>query len=121
LNYSLIDENALDGMNYYRIVQFDFDGSFVQTQVETVIFDAKSVWSVYPNPAKDQLTISTSSDESIDQIDVYSSQGTLLKSFAENTSEGRVEINIGDFANGSYLIRVSTKSSVFHAKIQKAD
>jgi hypothetical protein len=119
--YSYVDRNAIAGINYYRIEQFDFDGSFIQTEVKTVVFKSKTECLVYPNPARDQIIITTSSDEYISRIDVFSAQGTLIKTFTENNNHGRAEINISDWANGSYLLRISSDSKVFYAKIQKVD
>jgi hypothetical protein len=121
LYYSYVDRNAKAGINYYRIEQLDFDGSSTITEVRTVVFETKAETVVYPNPATDQFIISMSNNESISQIDVFSAQGTLIESIVQGNNQGRIELNCGSWANGSYLIRIATATSVFYHKVQKVD
>ncbi|MEZ4980275.1 MAG: hypothetical protein R2769_01550 [Saprospiraceae bacterium] len=40
-NYQFIDENPEKGLNYYRLKQMDFDGSFEYSDVVSVIYSEK--------------------------------------------------------------------------------
>ena len=59
---------------------------------------------VYPNPAKDRLTIE--SEEIIRQCEIYDLTGQLVKTL-ENDSE-RMEISVEALPAGIYLIRLVT-------------
>lgn len=57
IDYSSYDENPVNGTNYYRIKQTDFDGKFIYSEIRQVKFTGSTVISVYPNP-NDGNTIS---------------------------------------------------------------
>ena len=59
---------------------------------------------VYPNPAKDRLTIE--SEEIIRQCEIYDLTGQLVKTL-ENDSE-RMEISIEALPAGTYLVKLIT-------------
>ena len=61
---------------------------------------------VYPNPAKDRLTIE--SEEIIRQCEIYDLTGQLVKTL-ENDSE-RMEISIEALPAGTYLVKLVTDS-----------
>jgi len=122
LYYNQIDEKALDGTNYYRIKQVDIDGSAIFTEVKSVSFESDGLWSIYPNPALDRVTISTTGGSvSIKSIVLFSSQGEMLQRFNFENESSVLEIYLGDYAAGSYLLQIETASSTFHAKLQKVN
>ncbi len=57
IDYNSYDENPVNGTNYYRIKQTDFDGKFIYSEIRQVKFTGSTVISVYPNP-NDGNTIS---------------------------------------------------------------
>ncbi|MDR2963311.1 MAG: thiol protease/hemagglutinin PrtT [Bacteroidales bacterium] len=73
--------------------------------------------SIYPNPASDRLTI-TSTDEirSVHIVDIAGKQQTI--SYA-NLNDG-VEINISSLSNGAYILRYETAQGSFaHTFVKK--
>jgi hypothetical protein len=58
-NYYVYDDSPADGMNYYRLQQYDMDGSKKLFGVKAVIFKGLNVISVaaYPNPVKNKLAV----------------------------------------------------------------
>ncbi len=58
--------------------------------------------SVFPNPAQDFVQLSSKS--SIESIQIYASNGSLLKSISGSDSNEKIDID--DFAHGSYLIKL---------------
>ena len=61
---------------------------------------------VYPNPAKDRLTVE--SEEVIRQCEIYDITGQLVKTL-ENDSE-RMEISVEALPAGTYLVKLVTDS-----------
>ena len=53
-NYNSYDESPLNGVNYYRLKQYDFDGRFNASEVKSLRFDggAGLIITVSPNPAR---------------------------------------------------------------------
>ena len=61
--YSAIDRNPYTAINYYRLKQVDFDGSFEYSQVITInSHPAGAAIRTYPNPAGDYLDLEINSN-----------------------------------------------------------
>jgi hypothetical protein len=58
---------------------------------------------IYPNPATDEVTIS--SDKPFSKIEIYSVTGELIKQLS-NIAENLVKISIGDYTSGMYFIKI---------------
>lgn len=72
---------------------------------------SETEFSIYPNPAKDFVTVS--SDDAIYQIDVIDLQGRVLASHTSST------IPVANLAQGTYLLRITTGNGVSIRKIVK--
>jgi hypothetical protein len=70
-------------------------------------------FSIYPNPATDQLNINLK--ERATQIDVYTLSGQLVKSVQPKTNT----INIQEVESGIYLVRVMVGSKVSTSRLIK--
>ena len=71
--------------------------------------------SVYPNPAKDEINISTS--ELINSIKVYSLLGKLIKE--QKTSGTHARLNISTFEKGMYIIAIESNGKTNQLRIIK--
>ncbi len=104
-----------DGDGYYRIIDeahnvvVDGTGEF-KDMIYSIISVEQSgavgemsalAYKVYPNPAKDILTIK---GENMNQIMIYNSLGQLVKSIECN--DNAVEVDVKNFKNGMYFINV---------------
>ncbi len=57
-NYSYLDANPLNGVNYYRLAQHDTDGKINYAGITSVTFNLKGdELNVYPNPFLNQLNV----------------------------------------------------------------
>lgn len=74
-------------------------GVYATTNLATTNF-YKLDFGIYPNPSKDLVTISTSSE--IKEKTIYDLQGKLIKSIKNNSKE----LSISDLSNGVYLLKV---------------
>lgn len=66
-----------------------------------------SSFTIYPNPVKDQLTI-TSENEKITSIKIINVTGKTIKVFTENITT----INVADLPKGLYLLQIQTDKRV---------
>ena len=53
-NYQFIDELALDGLSYYRLIQYDEDGKYTYSSIVSVNGAGEKgiIWNIYPNPSE---------------------------------------------------------------------
>ena len=63
---------------------------------------------LYPNPAKRRLTIEAS--EPINMLEIYNTNGALISK--QSNCSDKIEINVQTYAPGTYLIRLTTDSTV---------
>ncbi|PSL25141.1 T9SS type A sorting domain-containing protein [Dyadobacter jiangsuensis] len=92
-------------ISYYRLKQFDYDGKFEYSKVITVKSDAAIV-KVYPNPAQDYLTVSGISQKQ--PFSIVDGNGRVV---IEGQVTNMQQINIRNFVNGRYVVRVGEVSS----------
>jgi hypothetical protein len=62
---------------------------------------------IFPNPAKEELTIISSASNNL--ISIYNLQGILVKQL--HVSEAESKINITDLLNGMYVIEIKNKAN----------
>lgn len=79
------------------------DDIFVQTEVTSITADLKSNISIYPNPAKNILTIE-SNEETIGRIDILDSEGKRIRMI--NNIRTRQQLDVSGFNNGIYMVLI---------------
>lgn len=72
--------------------------------------------ALYPNPAHDILTIGQSGAP-IDKIEIFTINGQSV--YAISNPETKQEINVQNFSQGIYMVRISSKDSVLIKKFVK--
>lgn len=107
--YSIIDENPKDGLNYYRLIQTDFDGKTEEFQAKAISFSDNNnenniemlITKVYPNPFSTNFTVEylTSSNQPL-QIMVLNLNGIKL---IEESIIPKIGYNSFNFNNVSQL------------------
>ncbi len=103
--YTFTDKNYLDGINYYRLVQVDFDGTTEFSAIKNVVISKGKKWDLFPNPINDKLSIRTAIEGEF-IINVYDSKGALAK-YTVITIDGNViELDLAALLNGLYFVNV---------------
>jgi PKD repeat protein len=98
---------------YNVTVTVTHDGCTVSTTREVVVdkvlstsqFEENRKLSIFPNPAKDEITIALNSKTLVNpKIEIYSLEGKKVKEIYEFGSE--VKISLTDFSKGVYLVKL---------------
>ena len=72
--------------------------------------------SIYPNPVRDALMISTSNNSIIQKISIYTLQGREI--FSEIYSSNNVQIDVSSINAGIYLIHITKENGeIYTAKL----
>jgi fibronectin-binding autotransporter adhesin len=114
LEYAYWDEevNLKAGeSHYYQLFQKDFDGKVTAFRIRVVNIGGKlELYQNYPNPAKDETTLSFSLDKEREvSLAIYNQLGQLIYvvkegSFPQGTHE--VKYNTRNLATGTYVVRL---------------
>lgn len=76
--YFFIDSKPLEGINYYRVKMVENNGKTYYSQVATATIADYGTISLYPNPAKNKLTIYSLSTGNT--IKIYNAAGAIMYS-----------------------------------------
>ena len=110
--YSFLDEQAIDGVNYYRIRSEGLGGDINYSKVVKVIFESTPSISIYPNPVKEDRTIHLKLhkvQKGIIQIRMINHLGqkVMLKTITHNGGNQEYVISINkSIIHGYYTLEV---------------
>ena len=110
-SYSFVDESPLVGINYYRLKQIDKNERFTYSPVKTLFFNRGGSIILYPNPAVNQIQLQFPKIYSNVVLEIVNSEGRLMRKIAVNNSD-QLEIPIGNFPAGRYIIRIYANNKV---------
>ncbi len=102
LNYSFLDDSPLSGQNLYRLKQVDFDGKYVYSSVRTVSFDKARSFTIYPNPATDDITVEGLKGN--EMIYINDAAGRLV--LRQKANAAKIKLDVAGLAGGVYNIHV---------------
>lgn len=115
--YEFVDQRPNAGMNYYRIKQFDQDGSFAYSPVTTVNFKNDIHFKVFPNPAQHTVFIQGNQADGQTSVQIYNAQGMLVGTKQFSGNSGYVPVQ--HLAAGIYHFKVQQGRSEEHIAIVK--
>ena len=121
--YSFIDENAVSGVNYYRVKQIDLDGSFYSSRVQTVLVKEKGGVAVFPNPTRSEVFIKFQ-DVSIEaDVDILDLTGKIVKIINHTDGwNGTYRADLSALPRGIYFLKIHQDDKVFRtAKVVLQD
>jgi hypothetical protein len=113
--YQLTDSEPYPGMNYYRLKQVDFDGSFAYSEIKAVNFNnaLEGVYT-YPNPSKGgfTLTLETMFDTKGSMV-LIDAHGQQIENFQLKLERGTNQIRIDrDLPSGIYFLNILTQEGL---------
>ena len=125
-NYEYIDENPSFGVNYYRLTQTDFDGTFeVFDKIVAVNYISDIKVDVRPNPVEqDHFQLVYNSNQSGNlNVQVFDITGKLLQqeNFHARKELNYFDISVDDLSNGIYILRTNLNNFVENIRFVKTN
>ncbi len=108
-NYEHIDEQPFSGNSYYRLEQFDTDGSSTYSRTVAIYRKPLGVdFNVYPNPAKDEIFIDYKDGLLGDlQCQIYNTLGQeIYKTSWTIPTNNQIMIPVSQLSDGVYFIHL---------------
>ena len=114
LQYSLTDEDPLDGISYYRLKQTDYDGQFSYSEVISVRSNSSKTISgkLYHKAGSNQLNVFFDVvDSEVVVLSCYDMTGKKVICEMVETTKGENEIiiDLADISSGIYFTSISSK------------
>lgn len=108
-NYSIVDPTPFQHVSYYRLKQTDINGQITYSDNATVKIKSVRQISIFPNPAKEMITISGISGVGIDlQIFNLSGQNMTKLTSIESSGLGKITVDVNKLSKGQYIIKTKT-------------
>lgn len=106
--YEFFDNEPKDGKNYYRLIQYDFDGSSALSGIRSVVFEGgeRTQLSIVaqPNPFINTVQVTYETDQ-ISSLSVYSAEGSLIEEM-KFTGDVNQKLDLSGMPIGVYVIKV---------------
>ena len=120
-NYGYNDQQPLAGFNFYKLLITDESGKQSYSDVVKLQFASENMKiSLSPNPAKNLVMISGLKVSGIYNLQVLASDGKVVYVAKISNKGTSYEINISNWANGIYFVRLTNKQgAVYQQKIVK--
>ena len=114
MNYNFIDENPIEGLNYYRLKQVDFDGAFSCGAVKSIFMSSKAHdIQILPSVAHSNISIMGIPNNVETQLDIIQlSTGCIVKSIAVQGDTFDENISVSNFVPGTYVVRMLSDREV---------
>jgi hypothetical protein len=80
---------------------------------------ARLFFSAYPQPASSHLTLQLMAIDDINVMNlvIYNMNGKIIKSISVDPSTKQLPIDITDFTNGLYLVRLNQAEQAYHGRL----
>ena len=121
-SYTAVDKNPVAGDNWYRLKMVDKDGQYAYSNILKISFTGKSIMLVYPNPAVNNAIVVFNAEKAGSySIQVTDLSGKLLQTIKGAATEGenKVNLSVGNYARGTYLVNIRTETSTSALKLNK--
>lgn len=120
-NYSYLDDKPFEGINYYKLKQTDFNGSYSYLNTKTIYFKSQHsndfIVTLFPNPTSNYLNI-TSTKNATAQL--FTAQGLAVSTPLILNAKEEKQINVQTLPLGIYIFKIKTDSSLKTVKIVRA-
>lgn len=118
LEYDFDDALPIQGVNYYRLKQVDFDGKFVYSQTIEIDNHAEFAYfqNLFPNPSNGKFSFDfVSPKDSRLQVNISDMSGRVMYSNIQNTQQGTssIGVDISNLPSGIYTLSIFDAATQF--------
>src|SRR6185312_4071306 len=105
---SFTDQSPIDGNNYYRFKQKDFDGKYSYSPVRLVKLNSGERFQIMPNPAQHYVIIKMARIKKSD-ITIFDALGRNVTSsvYIQTVTQNELKIDISRLSNGYYIVKAN--------------
>ena len=124
-HYQYLDKNPINGVNYYRLKQVDFDGTTAYSEIVSVEMKSEKL-ELFPNPVVGTLYLRMSDITTREvEFQITDLMGKTMMIGGTQINDGIVTIplsEVGTFPLGTYMVRVFSDSQpIASSKFIKID
>ena len=102
-DYSITDEQPLQGINFYRLKMVDADGKFTYSNIVAVKINLVNKLVIFPNPADRILFVQASGNDENARIQIVDGAGRIIKELKVFLNgQTSFTIDISNIAKGMY-------------------
>ena len=109
-DYHYVHNTPAPGINYYRLVQYDTDGTATTFQTSSVQIGNSINTGVHPNPAYAGQRIGLNDTEGLHEAALFRLDGTLVATFNEPEAELAGVTLPSDLSSGTYVLRAGRQT-----------
>lgn len=112
--YEAIDRHPLAGITYYRLSQYDLDGTSALLSIRAVQFNQESealVLEAFPNPAREVFQVDLREPSENLYLSLYNAQGAELF-LPYSYYEGTILLQTMSLSHGIYILKLSNGYSL---------
>ena len=113
----MIDPRPLNGFNYYRLRQVDFDDHFTYSNVEVVELKNNEPVTAWYNNQNNSIQLLFNNNHDNLKIKLYASNGQLIKSAVPRNNIGSYALDLPILSTGIYMLQVIGETTRFSKKI----
>lgn len=114
IRYSYQDKQPLNGMNYYRFKQIDFDGTISYSNVIGILH-VNAELEIYPNPNDGTFKINLIATSQSYTLEITDVNGRMVYSKSGDIAPESVELN--NLSDGVYFVRFNVGNDVVVKKL----
>ena len=109
--YNYIHDDAINGTNYYRLKQVDFDEKFEYSQIVSVDISKRSEVAIQPTLVVSELQITLPEDYRNTSFKIFDATGRIIQDgkLEDFLIEQSISLNL--LHSGSYFIRIENKTT----------
>ncbi|MCX6290214.1 MAG: T9SS type A sorting domain-containing protein [Bacteroidetes bacterium] len=117
--YGFTDIHPENGIQYYRLIQTDYDGRYTCSEIRTVDFSGRAAFTFYPSPAHDAVTVTIRDKQDQNTtIRLLTLDGQTIPVQAD-MNENVCVLDVSKLVPGFYLVEVSVNGNVSRLKLVK--
>ena len=116
VSYHFIDSTSLPGRNFYRLIQYDFDGRITYSRIIRIDLSTSSYYTIAGNPGNGIYRVNIQTPKPV-VLWLTDLSGKRLQT--ATVPPGLNRIDISRYPAGMYLLQIKTGTEIFTEKLIK--